>query len=165
MWIKSANHLCMFSEESKIVRDKYDGRIDHQGWVTAQHSRLNHPQMGMCSCFGDMCSLLIWVRCLPYIGKHTGWWFGPFFIFPYTGNNNPISEGLKPPTRDAFQIDENHPWRNLIQQKLVNWPPQPNYRWECGGLMSLIQISLVYIFVYIEQIKFKYIDSWDAKRC
>jgi hypothetical protein len=90
MWIKSANHLCMFSEESKIVRDKYDGWIDHQGWVTAQHSRLNHPQMGMCSCFGDMCSLLIWVRCLPYIGKHTGWWFGPFFIFPYTGNNNPI---------------------------------------------------------------------------
>ena len=51
----------------------------------------------------------------------SGCWFGPFFIFPYTVNNNPISEGLKPPTRDAFQIDEkNHPWWNLIQQKLVN---------------------------------------------
>ena len=90
MWIKSANHLCICSEESKIVRDKYDGWIDHQGWVTAQHSRLKHPQMGMCSCFGDMCSLLIWIRCLPYIGKHTGWWFGTFWIFPYSGNNNPI---------------------------------------------------------------------------
>ena len=42
-----------------------------------------------------------------------------------------------------------HPWWNLIQQKLVNWPPQPNYRWECGGLMSVIQISLGYISIYI----------------
>ena len=40
--------------------------------------------------------------------RHTGWWFGTFFIFPYIGNNHPnwlshFSEGLKPqpPTRHS----------------------------------------------------------------
>ena len=35
--------------------------------------------------------------------RHSGWWFGTFFIFPYIGNNHPnwlsyFSEGFKPPT-------------------------------------------------------------------
>ena len=38
---------------------------------------------------------------LPMSGCETipGWWFGTFFIFPYSGNNHPnFSEGFKPPT-------------------------------------------------------------------
>ena len=45
-----------------------------------------------------------------YIDIISGWWFGTFFIFPYLGNSHPnwrsyFSEGLKPPTRDVYDIE------------------------------------------------------------
>ena len=46
----------------------------------------------------------------------TSWWFGTFFMCPYTGNNHPnaifFSEGLKPPIR-SYIIVHIHHW-NII---------------------------------------------------
>ena len=46
----------------------------------------------------------------------SGWWFGPFFIFPYIGKNHPnwlsyFSGGLKPPTRCDEQRLQGTPFK------------------------------------------------------
>ena len=62
---------------------------------------------------------IIWVWWNYHLSKNTsGWWFGTFFIFPF-------SEGLKPPTSPLFTIDSSYlPWRNFeFRQVDLGEPP------------------------------------------
>ena len=61
----------------------------------------------------------------------SGWWFGTFFIFPYTGNNHPnwlsyFSEGFKPPTSHDLegQLEAQTRLFRVLPLRLAQLPTQ-----------------------------------------
>ena len=65
---------------------------------------------------------------------HAGWWFGTFFIFPYTGNNHPnwliFFRGVaQPPTRNHPQVITIKRWDTTSPNGswfIVGWPTGKN---------------------------------------